>query len=152
MAFDEVAKSAYQSNFKLMYGRFVDLALIADDKLNPNAAKVISSELQSDISIYNLVDIQPPESSKITRDFHMAQSAALFALIYTQDKGANIKRRLMKGKNSQASNGMYLQQKTDREYLEYMNKRYPNFCQLVNILEPSKAKQIEIVAGYLLTK
>ncbi len=149
MAFSEVAaKSAYQGNFKVMFGRFVDIALLADDKLNSDEARRLVKTLYDDLSAIKFLG----ESHTITREYGMVQAATLYALICTQDKGTNIKSRLMEGKNSQAGNDMYLQQKADKEYFEFMNGRYPNFCQLVSILEPSKAVLIEIVAGYLLTE
>lgn len=149
MAFSEVAtKSAYQGNFKVMFDRFIDVALIADDKSNPDEVKKLIEMLYDDLSAIKFLG----ESHTVTREYGMVQAATLYALICTQDKGANIKRRLMEGKNVQAGNDMYLQQKTDREYFEFMNERYPNFCQLVSILEPRKANLIEIVAGYLLTE
>lgn len=152
MAFSEVAgKSVYQSSFKVMFDRFVNVALSADDTLNPDAVSVISRQLYSDLSLGNLVHIEPPADSKIIKDFYMVQSAALFALICTQDKGANIKHRLMEGNNNQAGGDIYTQQKTDREYFEFINNHYPNFCQLVGILEPRKSVLISTVAGYLLT-
>ncbi len=152
MAFSEVAtKSAYQSNFKVMFSRFVEIAQLADNALNPDAVGVISRQLLSDISIENLRNIEPPSNSKIAKDFYMVQSAVLFAMICTQDKGANIKHRLMEGRNGQSGGDIYTQQKTNKEYFEFMNNQHPNFCQLVGILEPRKAALIETVAGYLLT-
>jgi hypothetical protein len=154
MVFNEVTtKSAYLANFKVMFTRFIDIALLADDKLNSGTVSVIARKLLSDISNgYSYDSWWSANYDLMKRESHMVQSAALFALMCTQDKGANIKRRLMEGKNSQAGNDMYLQQKTDREYFEFMNDLYPNFCQLVSILEPHKAVLIETVAGYLLTK
>lgn len=152
MAFSEVAgKSAYQSSFKVMFDRFVNVALSADDTLNPDAVSVISRQLYSDLSLGNLVNIEPPTDSKIAKDFYMVQSAVLFALICTQDKGANIKHRLMESKNNQAGGDIYTQQKADREYFEFMNNHYSIFCQMASILEPRKSVLIETVAGYLLT-
>lgn len=149
MAFSEIAtKSAYQGNFKVTFERFIDVALIADDKLNLDEVRHLVETLYDDLSAIKFLG----ESHTITREYGMVQAATLYALICTQDKGANIKRRLMEGANNHAGNDMYLQQKTDREYFEFMNDRYPNFCQLVSILEPRKAVLIETVSGYLLTE
>jgi hypothetical protein len=149
MAFSEIAtKSAYQGNFKVMFERFIDVAMIADDKLDPEEVTHLVETLYDDLSAIKFLG----ESHTMTREYGMVQAATLYALICTQDKGANIKRRLMEGNNAQAGNDMYLQQKTDREYFEFINEQYPNFCQLVSILERRKTTQIEIVAGYLLTE
>lgn len=149
MAFSEIAtKSSYQGNFKLTFGRFIDTAMNADEKLNTDEVRHLIETLYDDLSNIKFLG----ESHTISREYGMIQAATLYALICTQDKGANIKRRLMEGKNAQAGNDMYLQQKSDREYFELMNERYPNFCQLVSILEPRNAVQIETVAGYLLTE
>jgi hypothetical protein len=145
MAFTEVtSKSAYLSNFKVMFGRFIDTALIADDSLSADTVSVIGRQLLSDISSGDLSNVDwSVKNVQMENETQMVHSAALYALICTQDKGANIKSRLMEGKNAQAGNDMYLQKNTDREYFEYMNDNHSNFCQLVSILEP--------VAGYLLS-
>lgn len=149
MAFGEVAtKSAYQSNFKIMFERFIHVAIIADDKINPDEVRHLVETLYDDLSAIQFLG----ESHPITREYGMVQAATLYALICTQDKGANIKRRLMEGRNAQTGNDMYLQQKTDKEYFEFMNEHYPNFCHLVGILEPRRSNLIEIVAGYLITE
>jgi hypothetical protein len=154
MAFTEViTKSPYLSNFKITFGRFIDTALIADESLNAEIVSVISRQLLSDLSSGDLSSVDwSVKNVQIENETHMVHSAALYAVICTQDKGANIKRRLMEGKNVQAGNDMYLQQKTDREYFEIMNEHYPNLCQLVSVLEPSKSVLIETVAGYLLSE
>ncbi len=148
MAFSEIAtKSAYQGNFKVTFSRFIDTAMIADDKLNADEVRHLIETLYDDLSAIQFLG----DSHTMTREYGMVQAATLYALICTQDKGANIKRRLMVSKDNHSENNMYLQQKTDREYFEYMNDSYPNFCQMVSILEPRKANLIEVVAGYLLT-
>lgn len=150
MAFTEVAtKQSYQGNFKATLSRFADVAIEADDALDINKVAtylgtVLTYASDPGIWIHEL-------SVSDAREAHMIESAALYALICTQDKGANIKNKLMLGKTTHANNDFYLQQKTDREYFEYMNDHYPNFCQLVDMLEPHKSAMIEIAAGYLLT-
>ena len=149
MAFSEVsAKNAYQMNFKEMFNLFVHFALTADAGLDVDKTQELIDLLYDNLSEIKFLD----NSHKVTGEYCMLQAATLYALICTQDKGANIKKRLMQGRNNQAGNDMFRQQKTDREYFEYMNKGYPNFCTLVSIMEPRKASLIEAVAGYLLTE
>jgi hypothetical protein len=149
MAFNEVStKNAYQMNFKQMFNLFIYFALEADARLDADEVQKLIDLLYDDLSDIKFLD----NTHKMTNEYCMLQSATLFALIYTQDKGANIKKRLMKGKNNQAGNDMFLQQKTDREYFEFMNKEHTNFCILVSIMERRKSSLIEIVAGYLLTE
>lgn len=149
MAFAEVStKNAYQMNFKEMFNLFIHFALTADAELDVDKAQELIDLLYDDLSDIKFLG----KEHEMTNEYCMLQSATLYALICTQDKGANIKKRLMDGKNNHAGNDMFRQQKTDREYFELINKEYPNFCKLVSIMEPRKATLIETVAGYLLTE
>ncbi|MEX0881426.1 MAG: hypothetical protein WDZ34_00890 [Candidatus Saccharimonadales bacterium] len=149
MAFTEVStKNAYQMNFKEMFNLFIHFALTADAGLDAKKTQQLIDLLYDDLSDIKFLD----KTHKMTNEYCMLQAATLYALICTQDKGANIQKRLMKGKNNHAGSNMYIQQRTDREYFELMNKEYPNFCTLVSLLEPRKSNLIEVVAGYLLTE
>ena len=149
MVFSEVAtKNAYQRNFKQMFNMFVDLALKADSRLDPEKVQNLIDQLYKDLS--EIILLNNPKM--MTNEYCMLQSATLYALIYTQDKGANIKNRLMNGNNKQTGNDMYMQKRSDRDYFEYMNKEHTNFCLMVSIMDPRKSSLIEIVGGYLLSE
>lgn len=144
MVVSEVNKHAvYMNNFKASTSRFVNLALVADDSLEDREVYRLVGLLFSDPSNLSF-------SSGSTREDGVVQAGILYGLLCTQQKGAAIKQRLMLGNNSQGSS-MYAQQKEDKEYFEYMNNNFVNFCQLVSILEPKHSVQLETVAGYLIS-
>lgn len=150
-----VNKSVYRKNFDVHFNRFMRYALIADERLDSRIVELYSSQLADNLLIISDMSLDADADQVVGRDFTneigMVLSAALYAFIVTQDKGANIRDKLMLG-NKYIGNDMYLQQKDDKDYFEYMNKNYPSFCRLLSIIEPRKAVQMEIVAGYLLTE
>ena len=157
MAFSEIfTKSAYRRNFDTHFNIYIKHALNADDRLDPRVVGLYSKQLMENLPGISGMSLDMSTDTAVGSGFPnesgMFLSAVLYALIVTQDKGMNIKKKLMLGKNNQAGNDMYLQKKTDREYFEYINKEYLNFFMLVGIIEPRKAALIEIVAGYLLTE
>ncbi|MFO0920789.1 MAG: hypothetical protein U0451_03900 [Candidatus Saccharimonadales bacterium] len=158
MILSEIAtKQNYRTYFEIMVRRFIDNAMLADTSLNEEEIEFIlilsgqKSRLYP-IEIDDFLDLEPPQKTqRAYREYQMIQAAFLFAIICTQGKGANVRSKLMQGKNKKVGGNMYIQKKTDRKYFEYMNNNYTNFCLLVGVLEPRKSVQIEIVAGYLLT-
>ena len=143
MAITEVVtKRPYMVNFKVSVERFVSIALLADTSLDGEKVQEALNVLYIDPSNLTLEVGDDKEA-------YMVQSAILYGLLCTQEKGANIQKRLMRSENH-AGNDMYAQQKTDKEYFEYMNNHYANFCRVVSIVEPKKSIQIETVAAYLI--
>ena len=143
MVTEVTTKGPYMMNFKGSVERFVSVALIADDDLNADLVQ----------NCLRLLYIDPAnitfEMDDDSEESRMVKAAILYGLLCTQQKGSNIQSKLMHG-NNHAGSEMYVQQKSDKEYFEYMNKNHVNFCQLVSILEPKKSTLIETVAGYLI--
>jgi hypothetical protein len=155
MAFSEVfSKGAYRKNFDTHFNLFIKYALDADERLDARVVQMYSEQLMENLPAISGMSLDMDADTTVGSGFPNESgvflSATLYALIVTQDKGANIRQKLMLGENNHAGNDMYLQKKTDREYFEFMNKEHSNFCKLVGIIEPHKSTQIEIVAGYLI--
>ena len=81
----------------------------------------------------------------------IGQAAILYSIIRADGSyGGQIKKKLMQGKIKSEGASCLIQGSTDEEYVAYMYNKYKNFCTIVEILKPKKARQIITVAGYLL--
>lgn len=135
----------FQRSFEISVNRFVRLALTVDPSLSPEKVQGYMDVLLQDVS-----KIQFLSGTNLPREYRMIQAAILYAIVCTQEKGANIRKRLMLGKNGSPNGDVFKQIHTDREYLIYMNDQFSAFCIAVGILEPRLSQQIQVASGYLI--
>lgn len=148
MAFTEVAKNAiYQKHFILTVNRFIYFAQVVDNRLDAGYIEQKAPRLLECLHDPRLLGMLL--NSGEGQEDGVIQAAFMYALLCTQLKGEGIRKNLMEGNNKQGVKDFSAKQ-TEKTYFSYINKHYPNLCQMICFLEPRKSYLMLTVIGYLI--